>query len=374
MKAKKFLIITCLIWAFSLLNGTGLGAAYHTAEYFRYAIYALVMVPVLFQNFHLVNRYYFFVFTGMTAVFLGSSLIQGHGFVGLDYLSAFILVAFMAKIPVTDRGFRLTGIVYACLGMAILLIYNFGGVLSGWNPNSIAMIGLMSYTVFAASYFYTDKRKDKYILFAVTLLFFLQTIPLNSRSCLMVMMLMFVIILFGRKSEKFLANVHMLRVILIIPLLVAIVVTLFAQTDLFVRLNEISLTNFGKTLSTGRERIWQHGFQILFENFFFGNGRIESGYWHNSAVSCLASYGVVGYTLWTLSFYILLCKGRSYEKDPQVAGCLTVFLLIFIQQSFEIGFFMPTPTYLMYVPLGLMLGRIKYLKMRAEAEPQEAMK
>lgn len=361
MKKQIFLIITCFVWLVSLLNGTGIGNAYNTNEYGKYIIYAAVMIPVFIQCRHLVKKYFFGVFCGMVVVFVASSLIQGHGLVALDYLTSFMLIAVMSRISVREDAFKLTGYAYGGLGLAFLMAYNVTDLLSGWNTNSISMVALMSYMIFAASNFFTDKKKDKFILVSVTVIYTLLILPLNSRSCMLAMLCMCVLILFGRKSEKFIASSSVVKLFLLLPLLMAVVVVLYYNSPIYISINEWSLNTFGKVFTNGRENIWQKGFNLLFDNFFFGTGEIISGWWHNSAIACLTAYGVVGYILWLLSLYIIISKGRVHANDPLVSGCLAVFLIINLQQGLELGMFAPYPNLLIYLPLGIMLGRIKYI-------------
>ena len=66
--------------------------------------------------------------------------------------------------------------------------------------------------------------------------------------------------------------------------------------------------------------------------------------------------------MWVCSFYNILLKGKEYISDSIVVGCMLSFVLIFVQQSFEVGIISNTPTILPYMILGIMLGRVMTIK------------
>ncbi len=352
----------CLIWVIALLNGTGLGNTYHTTEYACYFLYVVAVLPLLFAKKRYIRQDAFLLYGGMAVIFIASSYLHDHGFVSLKYLASFMLVVVIARLPVREKSFRLTGVVFAALGVAILAIYDFGSVLSGWNSNSVAMIGLFSYLIFVASLFSERSGLNRFVLIVVTVMYCLFIWPTNSRSCIISTVIMLLLILFGKKVNSLLQYRFLLRLCLLIPLLIATFVSLFSQYGNIAELNEWSMEQFNKPLFNGRDTTWIDGFQILFDNILFGTGQIQSGVWHNSAMSCLTAYGVLGYGFWIAGFDYILQKGMAYVSDSIVCGCMTVFLFINIQQSFELGMFAPNPNLLIYLPLGILLGRIKYLK------------
>ena len=95
-----------------------------------------------------------------------------------------------------------------------------------------------------------------------------------------------------------------------------------------------------------------------------GSGQLQAGYWHNCAISCLMTYGIVGYTVWVKFLYKILASGKGFLKDSYVFGSAIAFCLILIQQSFELGLFAPNPNMIPYLILGILMGRIHYLKSR----------
>ena len=61
---------------------------------------------------------------------------------------------------------------------------------------------------------------------------------------------------------------------------------------------------------------------------------------------------------------MLLKEAAPYVKDVCVIGCITAFMVIYWQQSVELGFFAPNPNLLPYAMLGSLLGRINALRSR----------
>lgn len=365
MNTVLFTVGMCVVWAVALLNGTGIGNTYHVTEYVCYFLYAVVCLPVLFAKKSYVERRALFIYGGMAIVFVSSSYLHGHGLVGLSYLVSFALVAVVSRLNVREKAFRLTGVAFAFLGMAILAIFDYGTALSGWNTNSIAMIGLFSYLIFASSVFATRMSVERLVLIAVTVLYCVLIIPTGSRSCMLSIIAMLLLILFGKRIARLLRYRSFICFCLLVPLFIAVFVSLFSMYGNITEFNAWSIEQFGKPLFNGRDTAWINGFGTLFDNFFFGTGEILSGVWHNSAISCLTAYGAMGYVLWIVSIEYILRKGQAYCADRIISGCMIVFLLINVQQSFELGMFAPNPSLLIYLPLGIILGRIKFLKGQA---------
>ena len=145
------------LWAVNLLNGTGLGAAYRTTEYARILI-ALIALLFLLDKVRkeggcYIRKCYFFVLLPLVLIFVAVSMRYRHGWMGLDYLWVFLVVFILYNTHPTTDTLRLVGIAYAVLGLAILLIYQYTDALKGWNPNSIAMIGLFSFLIFIIPYY-----------------------------------------------------------------------------------------------------------------------------------------------------------------------------------------------------------------------------
>ena len=122
------------------------------------------------------------------------------------------------------------------------------------------------------------------------------------------------------------------------------------------------MRNFEKPVFNGREDIWLDGIRKLKESCLLGSGELQSGYWHNCAIACLTTYGIVGYTVWVKFLHKILVNAKGFLKDSYILGSVVAFCLILMQQSFELGLFAPNPNMIPYLILGILMGRIHYLK------------
>lgn len=62
----------------------------------------------------------------------------------------------------------------------------------------------------------------------------------------------------------------------------------------------------------------------------------------------------------------ILAKGRKWLDDVIVSGCIITFIIMYIQQSVELGLVNENPNIIPYIVLGIMLGRIKLLDEEVE--------
>lgn len=354
----------CLIWVASLFNGTGLGIAYHTTEYFEWVMLSVcVFLPMRRGNWY-VRKDLLYPFLFLLLTFFGTAFLHGYTASCLQYLSCFLLIYLLSNINVRTAGMKLAGFAFAGLGAGVLALFRFGSVFSGWNTNSIAMIGLFSYLIFAAAFFNLRSGTARIWLLMITVGYVWLLWPTDSRSCEIAILLMCLIVLFCKANSNFLRKRWFLMISVLIPFIIAIAVCLISANQNISELNAWSYERFSKPIFNGRDEAWMEGLRILSQNFLFGTGNLISGVWHNAAIFCLTAYGAVGYCLWVTVMVVLLSRGIPYLRDPVVRGCMTVFLIANFQQSFELGMMAPNYNFLIYLPLGLLLGRVRYLKER----------
>lgn len=353
------------LWGINLLNGTGLGTAYHTTELASIAMLIIAVVclavKVIREGGLFVPRRYFYTGLLLAAVFVASSLYNGQKLAGLEGFWVYLIVYVLSLTKPNSTAIRLTGICYGALGLAILYIFNYTELMKGWNDNSIAMIGLFSFLVFMIPFFEMRDRFSKVVLPAVGIIYAFLLWPTDSRSCIFGIALALLAVLRIVPIGKATSSSKGLAVILLVPLFVAVtacLMTLFGDLN---QLGQWMADTFNKTLFSGRDGIWMDGFKRLSQTPFFGTGVINAGLWHNSAIACLVAFGIVGYVLWIKLFHVILSEGRPFRWDTCVQGSMVAFLVIFFQQSFELGIFAPDPNLLPYAVLGILLGRINYL-------------
>lgn len=368
--------ILASLWIVNLFNGTGLDSVYHVTTYAKYIITICAVVKFFAsakkRGGLIVSRRDFVVFGGMFSAFLFSALFYENGAQAFDYLWVFFAIFLIESIPVNDRIVAYTGWFYGVAGISILLIYNYGSFLSGWNTNSIAMIGMHSYLVFIIQFFKVKPLENKVIVAVATAAFAALILPTSSRSGILFLVLgmLFALDILPRKFI-FYNRIRMLLVFLV-PLFVAIVVVGISKGRYMDTLDTWSYIHFQKPIFNGRDMLWDDGFSILSEHLFFGIGNMATKNWHNSAITCLVAFGVVGYCFWISAFRNIYGKVIAYLDDYVVQGCLVSFSVLYLQQTVELGFISATPSILPYVILGILLGRRRYIKTDRKNKSDEA--
>ena len=351
-----------LVWVSSLLNGTGLGRQYHTNVITIAALWIFALAGGVKRRATGIPEDIFWAYGGMIVTFIGSAMLRGNLKGAAAYLSCLLIIYIFSHTKVTNNSMRLAGLAVYILGLAILVIYNYGTQLSGWNENSIAMIGLFSYVIFMAGFYDLRSGWSRFLMLAAGGIMFWLTMATDSRSCLFALIIAMVLAIVMRPAPVFLRSKRFIVFLLLIPLLVAIITMALSAGGFVDGLNTWSLQRFNKPIFNGRDELWLTALRELTEHPFFGSGDIASNSLHNTAMACLSGFGVVGYAFWVWSLFVVLKRGQSFISDPIVTGCMTVFLLMNIQQSVELGMFSENPNLLIYLPLGIMLGRVSYLK------------
>lgn len=364
MNSVIFTAEIVLVWLSSLFNGTGLGDTYHTDRITIAILAVFSVILMLRRRQRTIPRDIFSAFGGTALIFILSALFHGKGLSAVQYLCCFLLIYIFGQVKVRERAMRLAGLAVLALGTAILAIYNYGTLLSGWNENSIAMIGLFSYILFMASFYNMRSGGAKLLILLAGALMLWLIVPTDSRSCMVVLAITMLLALIMRPCPRALRSRGWVIFFLLIPLLAALCAVIFASFGAASNLDAWSRETFGKPIFNGRDQLWLQGFRELLRQPLFGSGNIGANRWHNSAVACLTSFGILGYGFWLRCLYLPLKRGSAYLNDPVVTGCMTAFLLMNAQQSFELGMFSQNPNLLIYLPLGLLLGRVRYLKER----------
>lgn len=367
MQFIKNVAILVLLWVANLFNGTGLDSVYHVTDWIQRFTILLFITKLYCKALKLhdlpVERNSFYTFGGMAVIFILSPLVNGYGFkAGIEYLWVFCLVYLLAHLKIDEKTMFWTGLAYGIMGFAILYIYDFGSTLSGWNENSITMIGMHSYLIMLVPFFRIRRLKSKLALILSAILFSFLVVPTNSRSGILFgfFAVLLAIGVIPRKIVKKNRSITLLW--LLFPLFIAIVVVIISKAGYRAALDQWSYRQFNKPIFNGRDELWVSGFNRLFSSPIFGKGNFNAANWHNSAITCLVATGIVGYAFWIASFDNILNRARKYLSDYIVTGCFVGFIVLYAQQSVELGFISGNPTWLGYILLGIMLGRVNYLR------------
>lgn len=359
--------VLVLLWIANLFHGTGLDTVYHVTDMARWITILLFTASV---GMKLMNRHdlqfdkkSFCIFGGMAAVFILSPLFNGQkSEVCAHYVWVFCLIYLLAHMKIDEKTMLWTGLAYGVMGFAILYIFDFRSTLSGWNENSIAMIGMHSFLIMLVPFFRLSRLRNKLILMASALLFSYLVSPTNSRSGILfgLVAALFAIGVIPRKIMT--GNRRITLLWLLFPLFVAFAVVAISSGGYMYDLNQWSYRHFDKSIFNGRDELWAFGFDRLMTSPLIGKGNLNAVNWHNSAVTCLYGVGIVGYAFWIAGLANILNRARGFLRDYIVNGCFVCFLVLYAQQSVELGFITGNPSLLGYILLGMMLGRVNCLK------------
>lgn len=366
MSSIVYTIGMVVLWFINLFNNTGMGKLYQTTEIAT--MLALVIAIGLLASQALrdgdiaIKPKYFYTLVPLVLVFVGTSLFHGHRLAGLEGFWVYLLIYILSRARPSETAIRMTAIAYGGLGLFVLYVFNYTEVLKGWNSNTIAMIGLFSFLIFTIP-FYGMREWRSFI--AMPLLggaYVFLIWPTDSRSCILFIIIQLLVTLRVVPMRKTFSSSKGLVLLLLIPLIVAAGTVLISTFGDMTKLTEWSYRTFDKPLFNSRDAIWKDAFTKLWETPLFGNGEVNAGYWHNSALSCLVGFGAVGFVVWVRLFYLFLKEGQPFLDDTCVIGCMAAFVVLYAQQSVELGIFAPYPSLLPYVILGILLGRVGYVR------------
>lgn len=356
-------IVTILFWALSMVNTSGLGEMYDTPTktFFLMAILYFIVkrkthvpLPISGKN-KTIFRLAILSFVLLPVIFKGD-------WDGFTYLLTALLVYVFSQQKITSNFMTYSGYAVAGLGAFIMFVYSRTEVLSGWNDNQISMIGLFSYLYYAISLFGNMSGSKLTIGLIVSLFFFsILTSATESRGAAIFITLSVVAAYRPAIARNFANKTWFVKFAIALPMIIALIVAFIPNLAIFEFLNEVSEQGYQKTVFNGRDGLWYNAFIQLPKDYFLGAMEFKINY-HNSAVAALAVYGVIGYYCWHTTFVRGLSHIRRYISDDIVFGCFMSFILIFWQQSFDLGFIMGCPNYIPYMILGIGFGRINTLQ------------
>lgn len=362
-----FLIFAIVLtWVLTMVNPSGLGITYDTPGKTNMLIgiwcVCFMLTKRCFLKVITTNSILVF-FTLLSFVLLPLLTVGSKD--GLSYLMMVPLVYCFSEQKVTERVMLFSGYIIAGLGIFVLLVYTRTGILSGWNDNHISMIGLFSYIYYSISLYGNMTGRKVTIGLAISLLYIVLLSYTNSRSGMIFVVLSVILAYWNSWYREFLTNKNFVFYALNIPLIVSLIFIYFPDLFLFQYFEEWSIDNFGKSAFNGRDVLWRLAYERLFETYLIGKGEIFMNH-HNSAVAVLSVFGVMGYVCW----YKMLAKPllfiRDCLNDKLTLAIMSSFLLIFWQQSFELGFVHSSPNMIPYMILGLGIARVRTLNKKSQ--------
>ena len=350
--------VSIALWFVSLLAGTGIGAVYGVYEKAMFIVLSCYAYQTVIKGqFKRINKSTVILLFILILQNLYTHLLHGNDFIG--YLEIYAIPILYSLMTVDEKQMRIIGLTYGIGGGVILLAANFTRIFSGWDGNSVSMICFFSYAVFIASMFDVKKKEHQQRINIYSCIYFILLWTLNSRSCILfsVFLLLCEIGIVPVRSQ--IKKNNMLGWLLV-PLIIAITVSIVSNPEFNASMNEWSVEHFGKSLYSGRDSLWVNGFEAWSKYPIFGTGSVAIR-WHNSAVSCLVGAGCVGYFIWIYAIHGMLVKACKYTNDNIIFGTVTAFLAVWLQQSFELGIISTHGNPVILVLLGLILARTNTL-------------
>lgn len=363
LKIKVSLVIPVMIgvWLLSLLYSSGIGQQYDVYGKVKIIVICLFIFNILVtKKFNKISKkmLFFFIYLIVNCTF--TKLLYGSDI--LDYVWLYLLILLIGTLDIQESHVRAVSCIYGFLGLIVLFIYNYGSAFSGWNTNSIAIIGFFSFAVMTVSF---NRNNSKWIICVLVIYFCVYckwSSVLNSRGGIL---FAFIVLLGALKIipfQKLLKTPDKILFVLLIPFMIALVISLIRNTSFAYSLDVWSQQTFNKPIFNGRDDLFYNGFLQWLKHPVLGNGNLSSANWHNSAVTMLVGCGFVGFLIWIFGTRDILKKAIPYFDDNIVYGLIVGFVVIWLQQSVELGLVAAQANAIPYAMLGLLIGRINTLK------------
>lgn len=362
---KKWLIVPVMVvvWMLSLLYGSGMGQKYEVYGKFKWFIIFLILYHVIFTGrFKKVKKRIFFLMMYLLLSSIFTYFAYGNDM--FDYLWLYLMIVLISVLPIEDEPVRLVSIFYGILSLAVLYIYNYGETFKGWNRNSIAIVAFFSFTVMIVSFNNTRKLENILFLTIYFVLYYQWSKILNSRSGLLFTIIMVLVVWEVLPFRQWFKKPMIITALLLVPLMIAVCIVAIRNSGGVILLESWSYATFNKPIFNGRDKLWYQGLIQWLNNPIIGNGNLSAANWHNSAITVLVGGGIVGFFIWIFGTRYLLEKATEYLDDQIIFGLITGFLIIWLQQSVELGLVAGQANAIPYAMLGLLIGRVRTLKNR----------
>lgn len=356
--------IIIIISILALVNGSGLGEQLNTSTIMNVAIVCISVILLILGKLKVPSDFQLKTYCTIALLFttfVAIPYIFADSWQGASYLIGTLLIFSISQLNISKTDISLSGIIVACIGLYVIYVYTQLEILKGWNDNSIAMYALFCYLYYAISLYGVSSKKKYTIAAIITILYLYFLFLTDSRGSMLMIIISSFLVYRNNWFKKIISKKASTFIILNIPLIIAIGTIIIAQTDYYQSLNRYSVDEFGKIAFSERDTIWLNTLKELIDTNFVGTLKFTVNY-HNSAIACLGVFGILGYIAWIQGFSILINYIKLYRRDIIVFGCLASFIIIFVQQSVELGFITETPNMIPYMILGISLSRIRQIK------------
>lgn len=358
---KLLLIGFCvLIWFIGFTYDTGFGQGYEILDKAKIMVLALFLycIVIYHKKYNITLGVVFAAFMVIYMIIINEARNEKSI---ENYVWVWLLIPVFKMFPVQKEQFKFIGFAYGVATIGVLIIGNVTGVFAGWDGNSVSITQFFSYTVFMASLADTKEKKNvrNIVIYSAVYLYLLNTFGSRSAQLFSIVMLlcMLSVIPFRRLYGK-----PLILLILLFPLIIAVIIVAIKDMPVVEAINDWSYDVFNKPIFNGRDTIWQMGIEKWQKAPFIGNGNLAQYSYHNSAITTLVGAGAIGYIILIGVCYKILSSAIKWIDDSAVYGLATAFLIIWMQQSVELGLITAEPNVVPYMILGLLYARINTLE------------
>lgn len=360
MRKNYFLIfLCCILCVAGIVTGTNLGERFRIYTLTQTIFIVLAFITQLRGSKAHYFTLHFLYFCFAIAIYL---VFYRHNLI--PYFWLFFVVFVLGTQSLNESTMRSIGMIYGASAIVILLAANYTGVFDGWDGNMISMIAFYGFILFVITKSSSRSSWDKIVLVIYSVIYFVLLLneKLNSRSVIIASVVLMFVVFSVLPIERFL-KYKTIKWIMLCPLIIALLVILVKDTAIVQKMNMLSIAYTKKTIFNGRDTIWWVGIQQLLESPIWGHGTFALVNWHNSAIAALTSLGIVGYLVWINIFYKILKMASIWISDPLVKGLATAVVIIWLQQSVEMGIVGNNNVNVgLYCIMGLLLARINALE------------
>lgn len=355
----KSIILIVLLWIISFVEPSGWAMMLHLPEKINMIIaVASAVFFLVYPKRHLnISQRMFWM---IVLFFIIIPFFESWTWQGASYVVAFLTTYIVSQCQITEKVIKYSSLAIGMAGLIIMEIYVHGDILSGWNDNAISMVGLFSYLYFSIFLITKRGRRAFWLWNLVTVIYLQYLFQTECRSGMLFSIIAVVAIYYAQQTRRILNSSFVRLIILNIPIIISLIVIAVANSPFFDDLNNWSLQNLEKGIFNERDMLWAKAYELLEDTLYLGTGEFMFNY-HNSGVAALSVFGVLGYICWIKFFYKNLGFLSSYLKDNIVFGTMLAFLIIFVQQTVDLGFICEFPNLLPYTILGIGLARARLL-------------
>lgn len=190
------------------------------------------------------------------------------------------------------------------------------------NPNTMGMYVMYSFIILLV-FLDPRRRRNKRIVFVFFTISAISMVNYESRMCLIIMLLTFILSAFSGKISN--------RILLLIVFAFTAVGTAFPFVYTMLYNNNVELTFLNKSLYTGREQIWSDMFSRFGSDgakWLLGMGSHYAGEGiniHNNFFAMIVNFGILGFFLYFGYFFAKLKKVLSFQISDETKRCVIAF-------------------------------------------------